>query len=666
MATITAPARPQQGGGHLRWWLAAGLVGADIGTSVFYSTGILLPHVGFAAPLFILLVVMSMWLFKATYQEGCSVNPVNGGAYAMVLGSIGRRAALGIGSLTLLSYLATAVVSALSGAYYLGSLWGHHPSKVFVVLVAAIPVVAFGLLNLVGLKESTRVVLVISAFHFLMLLVMDAWGLGMLATHGVDWQRFLHGAAGFPGLADLAPIGVLVGFAGAFLGITGFESAAQIVEELERPIHEAVQKVYVTIVALVSVTSPISAFLALALVPTDRVAGGKEFLISELARVQGGQTLVILLVVNAMLTLFAAVNTAYAGATGLMTTMSHQGNLPDIVSRRWTDRYPALKGYPYVALPFMVVSLLMMLAFPGQVETLGDIYGLAFLGVMISYCAGVVLTRLNYPNKIAKSPYLNKWTTAIGGRTLPLAPILGGLLLLVAELVLMVTKHEARNLGSQILLGTILLMALYRLGKVEVRMVQLPDLRLGMGQLHRAAELPAGLPRIAVCIAAVEPARMVNLLIYLLKRHAENRSIELVIFHAQTADEPATLYEALERFISQHLEEFDLFNNYEFVLTVKVLPGNLVEVLPEYLKSQPEGSFEVVYIGTGRDVTTSETLREHLSSEVGIRVERIDETTVPTGPGVWFSQWATDRATWGRFRGTGDLGSDGFDPDRTS
>ena len=44
----------------LAWWMAAGLVGADIGTSVFYSTGVLFPHVGFAAPFFITLVAVAM------------------------------------------------------------------------------------------------------------------------------------------------------------------------------------------------------------------------------------------------------------------------------------------------------------------------------------------------------------------------------------------------------------------------------------------------------------------------------------------------------------------------------------------------------------------------------------------------------------------------------
>ena len=112
--------------GTLAWWMAAGLVGADIGTSVFYSTGVLFPHVGFAAPFFILLVALSMWFFKTTYQEGCSVSPLNGGAYTMVLQTIGRRTALVVGSMTILSYLATAVVSALSGSLYLSALWGGN------------------------------------------------------------------------------------------------------------------------------------------------------------------------------------------------------------------------------------------------------------------------------------------------------------------------------------------------------------------------------------------------------------------------------------------------------------------------------------------------------------------------------------------------------------
>ncbi|HMO21667.1 MAG TPA: hypothetical protein PKC98_11960, partial [Candidatus Melainabacteria bacterium] len=78
----------------LNWWLGSAIVGADIGTSVFYSTAIIMPYVGMATPLIILAICLMMWLFKSTYEEGCSVSPFNGGAYIMVLQTVGKRLAM--------------------------------------------------------------------------------------------------------------------------------------------------------------------------------------------------------------------------------------------------------------------------------------------------------------------------------------------------------------------------------------------------------------------------------------------------------------------------------------------------------------------------------------------------------------------------------------------
>ena len=49
---------------HLGWFISAGIVGADIGTSVFYSTGVLFPIVGYLSPLFVLITCLTMWIFK--------------------------------------------------------------------------------------------------------------------------------------------------------------------------------------------------------------------------------------------------------------------------------------------------------------------------------------------------------------------------------------------------------------------------------------------------------------------------------------------------------------------------------------------------------------------------------------------------------------------------
>ena len=428
-------------GTKLKWWLAAGLVGADIGTSVFYSTGVLYPHVGFLAPYFITIVVIALWLFKIAYQEGCAVSPLNGGAYTMVLQTVGRRAALVVGSLTILSYLATAVVSALSGAIYVSTLSPGGWPTWLIVMVAALPIVGFAALNLLGLKESTKVVFAISAFHFGMLIVMDVVGLYLAFTHGAHWERL---TTGFGALSTHA---VLMAFASAFLGITGFESAAQIIEEIEQPSWKAISKIYLTIVLLVSFTSPISSMLCLVLLSDADIETYKAAFLSGLAVYEGGSMMLYLLVANACLTLFAAVNTAYAGATGLMTTMGKQGNLPAVVLRQWAGWHPSLKGYPYVALSFMALCLVMLVVFPGAVDRLGEVYGLAFLSVMICYCAGVVLLRFHQPAKVARSPYVSGWTLRWKDRALPIAPLLGCLILTAAELILFTTAHSARDLG---------------------------------------------------------------------------------------------------------------------------------------------------------------------------------------------------------------------------
>ncbi|MEB3223605.1 MAG: APC family permease [Candidatus Sericytochromatia bacterium] len=631
VAPLAAPEVAAKSHQKIAWYLGAGLVGADIGTSVFYSTGVLYPYVGGLAPFFILLVCAALFLFKGTYQEGCAVNPLNGGAYSMVMQTLGRPQALVVGSLTILSYLATAVVSALSGALYLSKVpafafiaqspWG-------VVAVAAIPVLFFAALNLVGLKESTRIVFGIAVFHFGMLLLMDVWGLWLAFTEGAHWSRL------WTGLGTLTPMAVAVAFAAAFLGITGFESAAQIIEEIEHPNWVAIRKIYTLIVLAVAATSPLSSMLCIVLLSDADLHTFHDAFLSGLAFREGGTWFLYLLVANACLTLFAAVNTAFAGATGLMTTMGKQGNLPGLVLRQWGSLHPALRGFPYVVLPFMALCLLMLAAFPGSVDRLGEVYGMAFLSVMISYCLGVILLRLYQPAKVARAPEVSAWTVRLsGGRAVPIAPVAGMALLTVAAAILLLTAHEARALGLQLFLAVLLVMAFYRLNRLEHRMVQLPDLRLGLGRYRNVEPLPS-LPVHVLCAARVADTVLVTEISHILKARGPN--IEILIFHAEEQQQQeGTVSEGLERLISQQLEEF--YEGRDMILSAKALPGNLVEVLPEYAKSR---RIARVYVSTGHDEGASEALRLHLANEMDVEVDRLRDWMLPKGPGVWFEQWS--------------------------
>jgi amino acid transporter len=616
-------AAKQHGDQLLSWWLAAAIVGADIGTSVFYSTGVIWPMVGYFAPVIIAIVCGLMWFFKSTYQEGCSASPFNGGAYMMVLQTVGRRTAMIVGALTILSYLATAAVSALSGAYYIDSFdnimnWPVHS----IVAVAIIPVVLFGLLNIIGIKEPAMIVFFIATFHFLLLLGMDFYGGYLLATTpGIDITKVFRGAVNVP-----AP-NLLHGFAAAFLGITGFESAAQIVEQLKTPTWRTLQRVYLSIVILVGITAPVTSYLCLTLLTEPQIVQFKDSLLSGLAYREGGTPLQIVLVCDAALVLFAAVNTAYVGCIGLVTTMAKQGNMPSGLLRRWADKFPLFQGYPYVVLSFMVVSTLMILVLPGQVTVLGEVYGMAFLAVMISFAAGVVLMRVRMPLKIARSPFRSRWMLHLGPMALPVPAIVSIAALGFAEVIIILSSPDARNLGLQIFLMILLVMCFYRLGVIEDRLTELPDLRIGMGRYANAnLPEPDELPTYVVCTGGAKARNLATMIIKLLDRE-ETGAKEIIIFHAEEeSTRRGLMQELLQRVVTQQLATS--FKDKDLVISVKVLPESLVDGLIALKRAHP---FKRVFIGTGTDPAQAHAYARDLETNLGIHVVNVGQFNAHTG-----------------------------------
>lgn len=514
--------------------IAAGVVGADIGTSVFYGTGILYPKVGFLAPIFVLTCCLMMWLFKRTYEEGLALSPYNGGAYSMILRSLGRQWAVFAGALTMVSYLATAAVSALSGAYYLSSL-NLGMSEDVVLLMAFFPIVFFGILNSRGIKEPAKLVTVIAGFHFLLLILISIWGFIYLF---LNW-----GSIDFQKLQQLTPQGeitwalLMYGFAAAFLGITGFESAAQIVEELETPTLETLRKLYKTVIILVSLTAPAISFLCLIILTQDEINQNISYLLSGLSYKMGGRVLLYVIVIDATLTLFAAVNTAFVGFIGLSTTMSKQGNLPRLLISRYTHRFPSIQGYPLIALSFMLVALFMCAIVVGEkgLEVLAKVYEMAFLGVMVSFCLGVVLLRNRHIRKDIPTKFLTSWGITFKNKTIPLIPLFSGGVLLLAQTTLILSAGpDVRSILIQLLSLIVILMAFYRWGILENRLENRNDLRLGTGSYAGKRELPENLKKIVLCARGTGARRLINMAIKKIKSEFSLQPFELIVFHAET------------------------------------------------------------------------------------------------------------------------------------
>ena len=85
------------------------------------------------APLCLVLVAILLYLFRAIYGEVVTALPVNGGAYNVLLNTTSKTMASLAACLTLLSYVATGVVSGTDAAIYCQTLWRACPMLLLLV-----------------------------------------------------------------------------------------------------------------------------------------------------------------------------------------------------------------------------------------------------------------------------------------------------------------------------------------------------------------------------------------------------------------------------------------------------------------------------------------------------------------------------------------------------
>src|SRR5256886_1167290 len=152
--TSKAPDPTAAEGRSLGYFLCWAVVFADIGTSVYYTPGILYHQVGVHAALFVCMTLVVFILLTIKYAEVAIRYPEGGGVVTVASRAIHALAGLVGGLFILVDYFLTSALSALSGVIYLGVLLPALGPVVVPVTVLAIA--ALGVLNLMGVKSSAR------------------------------------------------------------------------------------------------------------------------------------------------------------------------------------------------------------------------------------------------------------------------------------------------------------------------------------------------------------------------------------------------------------------------------------------------------------------------------------------------------------------------------
>ncbi len=359
-------------------WRATAICGNDITSSVLYVSALCAAQAGALAPIVLVIVALVLYLYRKVYAEVGSALPLNGGTYTVLLNTTNKRIAAGAACLTLLSYIATAVISASEGMHYAHNLWGELD-----VTWATIGVLGFfALLGIVGIGESAVVALTIFVFHLLILTVL-AVSAGIVV---VGDPSLLIENWHLP-TATSVPHALFFGFAAAMLGISGFESSANFIEEQEAGVFpKTLRNMWIA----VSIFNPLMSLLSLGLLPLAEIQRVPPDLLARMGEVALDRRLGLLVSLDAVLVLSGAVLTSFVGVTGLVRRMALDRTMPQFLLRE-----NRLRGTNHwILLGFFALCVSILFITRGDISSLAAVYTLAFLSVMALFAIGNMLLKV--------------------------------------------------------------------------------------------------------------------------------------------------------------------------------------------------------------------------------------------------------------------------------
>eukprot|EP01138_Halocafeteria_seosinensis_P001018 gb/GECG01001042.1/.p1 GENE.gb/GECG01001042.1/~~gb/GECG01001042.1/.p1 ORF type:complete len:679 (+),score=40.93 gb/GECG01001042.1/:1-2037(+) len=394
-------------------WTSTAISGNDITSSCLYVSGLCAAAAGRLAPIALLIVGIMLYLFRAIYGEVGTALPVNGGAYNVLLNSTTKGVASLAACLTLLSYIATGVVSGSDACVYLSGIWDSLSIEAATIAVLFI----FAGLVLWGVGESAGVALTIFTMHMLTLSALIIASFVHLFRNGpqILHENWMNEPAP-PALTSASSVtwvsALFFGTSSAMLGLSGFETSANFIEEQKEGVFpKTLRNMWIAVIIL----NPLLSFLSMANIKLEEIYHHQEDLLSHLAYVVGGNAFKIIISLDAFIVLSGAVLTSYVvslkktneaeaitlsdilksqGVCGLARRMAMDRCLPAFLLKQNRFR----KTNHYIIIGFFLVASSLYLLLGGNVTTLSGVYTVSFLSVMTLFAVGCMLLKWKRPD----------------------------------------------------------------------------------------------------------------------------------------------------------------------------------------------------------------------------------------------------------------------------
>jgi amino acid transporter len=357
---------------------ATAICGNDITSSCLYVSALCIVYAGQYAFIALLIVGLVLFFFRKIYGEAVGALPLNGGAYNILLNTTSKGNASLAACLTILSYMATAVLSASEAMHYLYSVF-----PVFSVIIATMVLLTiFLLLTISGIRESATVSVVIFIIHLAVLLLLICSAIYFVIVNGIDLAQINFHSP----LKGSVSNAIFLGFSTAMLGITGFETSANFIEEQKPGVFpKTLRNMWV----LVLIINPMIALLAVSIMPLDVVPLHQAAFLSFMGKQTAGNWLALVVSLDAALVLSGAVLTAFIGVNGLMKRMTLDRIFPQALLKE-----NAKGSSPRILIVFYILCFSILFITEGELAPLAGVYTISFLSVMAFFGFGNLLLKI--------------------------------------------------------------------------------------------------------------------------------------------------------------------------------------------------------------------------------------------------------------------------------
>ena len=320
----------------------------------------------------ITLVITGMLvLLVISYSQVITAHPDGGGAYAVSKANLGRWPALLAAASLVVDYVLTVAVSLAAGAASLGSVFpglAHH-----LLLISLIGLAVLTAINMFGINESAKVLILPAAVFLISILVVIVVGLvhpGVQATVGS--HETLTATEG------LGIVLILKAFASGCSAVTGIEAIANGVPAFKEPRARTAQRTEITLGVLLGImlvglavlihmnhVQPRGGVTVLAQLTAGSLGTGWPFYVSNLA---------------VTIVLGLAANTSFGGLPVLLSLLAKDHRLPHAFYLRAEKPI-----YRIGIVALAAAALLLLLASGAEVNHLIPLYAIGvFVGFTLS------------------------------------------------------------------------------------------------------------------------------------------------------------------------------------------------------------------------------------------------------------------------------------------